>query len=159
MPEKPNVGDPAPSFTASVIGGDYQDETTLSLSDLAGETVVLYFYPKDNTPGCTIQACGLRDNWEAVSAKAKVFGVSPDSIKSHQKFINGKKLPFPLISDSDKEIVRAYGVWSEKGLMGKLGLGTERSTFVIAPDQTIKAVFPKVSPVGHVSKILDAVEA
>ncbi len=159
MSKKPTVGEPAPPFTAPVVGGEYGDDATLSLADLAGETVVLYFYPRDNTPGCTIQACGLRDNWEAVSAKAKVFGVSTDSIESHKAFIERKKLPFPLISDTEKVVVRAYGVWSDKSLLGRLGLGTERATFIIAPDQTIKAAFPKVGPVGHVAKILAAIEA
>ncbi len=158
MSEKPNVGDSAPSFTAQVTGGDYGEEATLNLSDLAGETVVLYFYPKDHTPGCTIQACDLRDHWDTISAKAKVFGISTDSLKSHQKFAERKKLPFPLISDTDREIVKAYGVWKEKSLMGKLGLGTERTTFVIGPDQKIKAVLEKVSPSKHVSLILDTVK-
>lgn len=157
MAEKPTIGSPAPAFTAKVTGGEYGEEATLSLSDLAGQTVVLYFYPKDLTPGCTTQACDLRDNWATVAAKAKVFGVSPDSIKSHQKFIAKKELPFPLISDEDKSIVNAYGVWVEKSLYGRLGFGTERTTFVIGPDQKIKAVLPKVKPAEHVSKILEAV--
>ena len=157
MSEKPEVGSPAPAFTAQVTGGDYGDEATLSLSDLKGETVVLYFYPKDSTPGCTVQACDLRDNWEAVSARAKVFGVSPDSVKSHQKFITKKELPFPLIADQDKEIIHAYGVWVEKTIFGKLGFGTERTTFIIGPDQKIKAILPKVKPKEHVTKILELV--
>ncbi len=155
MATKPQPGSPAPQFTAPVVGGDYPDGATLSLSDLAGETVVLYFYPKDNTPGCTTQACDLRDNWAAVSAKAKVFGVSPDSVRSHRKFIDGQKLPFPLIADPDKTIVNAYGVWVEKSMMGRLGFGTERSTFVIGPDQTIKAVFEKVKPKDHLARLIE----
>lgn len=154
MAEKPQIGAPAPQFTAQAVGGDYGDETTVSLSDFAGQTVVLYFYPRDNTPGCTTQACDLRDNWPAVSAKAKVFGVSPDSVKSHRKFIEKKQLPFPLLADPDKTIVNAYGVWIEKSLYGRLGFGTERTTFVIGPDQKIKAVFEKVKPKEHVQQLL-----
>lgn len=155
MSQKPAVGSPAPQFTAPVTGGSYGEEATLSLSDLKGQTVVLYFYPKDATPGCTAQACDLRDNWAAVSARAQVFGVSPDSVKSHRKFIANKGLPFPLISDPDKSIVNAYGVWVEKSLFGKLGLGTERSTFVIGPDQKIQAVLTKVKPGEHVPRLLE----
>jgi len=155
MATKPQPGDPAPVFTASVVGGDYPEGATVSLADLAGQTVVLYFYPKDSTPGCTVQACDLRDNWAAVSAKAKVFGVSPDSVKSHRKFIEGQRLPFPLLADADKSIVNAYGVWVEKSMMGRLGFGTERSTFVIGPDQKIRAVFEKVKPKEHVSRLLE----
>ncbi|MBU6300288.1 MAG: peroxiredoxin [Verrucomicrobia bacterium] len=157
MANKPEVGSPAPQFTAPVVGGDYPEGATLSLSDLAGQTVVLYFYPKDNTPGCTTQACDLRDNWAAVSAKARVFGVSPDGVKSHRKFIDGHSLPFPLIADPDKKIVNDYGVWIEKSMMGRLGFGTERTTFVIGPDQKIKAVFPKVKPKEHVAQLLGVI--
>ncbi len=156
MPAKPTPGSPAPSFTAPVVGGDYEDGATLSLSDLAGETVVLYFYPKDSTPGCTAQACDLRDNWSAVSAKAKVFGVSTDGVKSHRNFIDKQNLPFPLISDKDKSIVEAFGVWVEKKMMGKVGFGTERSTFIIGPDQKIQAVFEKVKAKEHLQQLLDA---
>jgi peroxiredoxin Q/BCP len=155
MATKPQPGDPAPPFAAPVVGGDYPEGATVSLADLAGHTVVLYFYPKDNTPGCTTQACDLRDNWAAVSAKAKVFGVSPDSAKSHRKFIDGQRLPFPLIADTDKSIVNAYGVWVEKSMMGRLGFGTERTTFVIGPDQKIRAVFEKVKPKEHVARLLE----
>lgn len=157
MANKPEVGSPAPQFTAPVAGGEYADGTVLSLSDLAGQTVVLYFYPKDSTPGCTTQACDLRDNWAAVSAKAKVFGVSPDGVKSHRKFIENHSLPFPLIADTDKKIVNDYGVWVEKSMMGRLGFGTERTSFVIGPDQKIKAVFPKVKPKEHVAQLLSVI--
>jgi thioredoxin-dependent peroxiredoxin len=154
MSNKPEVGSPAPQFTAPVAGGEFPDGASLSLSDLAGKTVVLYFYPKDSTPGCTTQACDLRDNWGVVSAKAKVFGVSPDGVKSHRSFIEKQNLPFPLIADTDKKIVNAYGVWVEKSMMGRLGFGTERTTFVIGPDQKIKAIFPKVKPKEHVAQLL-----
>jgi len=156
MSEYPAVGSPAPQFTAPVVGGEYGDESSLTLSDLAGETVVLYFYPRDGTPGCTMQACDLRDRWDLVSDKAKIFGVSTDSVASHQKFVKNRNLPFPLISDKDKKIVEAYGVWKEKSVFGKIGLGTERTTFIIDPEQNIQAVLAKVSPMKHIAKILEA---
>lgn len=152
--QKPKEGDKAPTFDTKVIGGEYKEETPVKLADLKGETVVLYFYPKDDTPGCTTQACGLRDSWKEIKAKAKVFGVSIDPIAKHQKFIDKYELPFPLISDEDKSIVEAYGVWVEKSMYGKKYMGTERTTFVIGPDQKIKAVFPKVKPAEHVDKLL-----
>ena len=148
------IGSKAPSFTAQVIGGEFTTPTTLSLSDLKGETVVLYFYPKDDTPGCTKQACALRDGWSEISKKAKVFGVSIDSIKSHEKFIKKHTLPFPIISDEEKQLVEAYGVWVEKSMYGKKYMGTERSTFVIGPDGEIKAIFLKVSPTEHFDQVL-----
>lgn len=125
------------------------------LSDLRGETVVLYFYPKDDTPGCTKQACALRDGWADITTKAKVFGVSIDSVKSHEKFIQKYSLPFPILSDEDQNIVSAYGVWVEKNMYGKKYMGTERTTFVIGPDGVIKAVFPKVKPEEHLEKVLE----
>ena len=149
------TGSPAPAFTAEAIGGDYTSPTTVSLADLAGETVVLYFYPKDDTPGCTKQACALRDGWQEISSRAKVFGVSIDSIKSHTKFIRKHELPFPILSDENHAIVEAYGVWVEKSLYGKTYMGTERTTFIIGPDGTIKAVLPKVKPDEHFSKVLE----
>lgn len=148
------IGSKAPAFTAQVIGGELTTPTTLSLSDLKGETVVLYFYPKDDTPGCTKQACALRDGWSEISKKAKVFGVSIDSIKSHEKFIKKHGLPFPIISDEEKHLVEAYGVWVEKSMYGKKYMGTERSTFVIDPDGKIKAMFLKVSPAEHFDQVL-----
>jgi peroxiredoxin Q/BCP len=117
--------------------------------------VVLYFYPKDDTPGCTTQACGLRDVWAELSAKAVVFGVSTDPEKSHRKFIDKYSLPFPLLSDADQELVKDYGVWVEKSMYGKTYMGTERSTFVIGPDGVLKAVFRKVKPAEHASLLLD----
>ena len=148
------IGSKAPAFKAPVIGGDYTTPATLSLSELKGETVVLYFYPKDDTPGCTKQACALRDGWSEISRKAKVFGVSIDSIKSHEKFIKKHSLPFPIIADEDKQLVEAYGVWVEKSMYGKKYMGTERSTFVIGPDGKIKAIFLKVSPAEHFDQVL-----
>jgi len=148
------VGQPAPHFTSIAVGGSYGLGSPVSLSDLAGQTVVLYFYPKDDTPGCTTQACGLRDGWQEVSQRAAVFGISPDSPKSHQKFIEKHNLPFPLISDEDKSIAQLYQVWVEKSMYGKKYMGVERSTFVINADGTLRAIFRKVSPKEHLQKIL-----
>jgi thioredoxin-dependent peroxiredoxin len=155
MSQYPKTGSKAPAFTALAIGGDYPEATTVKLADLKGSTVVLYFYPKDDTPGCTKQACALRDGWSEISAKAKVFGVSIDPIKSHQKFIKKYELPFPILSDEDHAIVEAYGVWVEKSMYGKNYFGTERSTFIIGPDGKIKAVLPKVKPDEHLQQVLD----
>lgn len=156
MSAHPTPGTPAPSFKAPVVGGSYPEGSILHLDDLRGQTVVLYFYPKDDTPGCTKQACALRDGWNAIQNQAKIFGVSIDSIKSHQKFIQKHTLPFPIISDEDHAIVNAYGVWVEKNMYGKKYMGTERTTFVIAPDGKVKAVLPKVKPDEHLDQVLKA---
>lgn len=155
MSQYPKTGSKAPTFAASAIGGDYSEATTVKLADFKGSTVVLYFYPKDDTPGCTKQACALRDGWSEISAKAKVFGVSIDPIKSHQKFIKKHELPFPILSDEDHAIVEAYGVWVEKSMYGKTYFGTERTTFIIGPDGKIKAVLPKVKPEEHLQQVLE----
>ena len=148
-------GDPAPDFTASVAGGSYSDGDSITLSDLqGGKPVVLYFYPKDDTPGCTKQACELRDAWGEISEKAQVFGISIDPIKKHRKFIDKYELPFPLLADEDKAIVEAYSVWVEKSMYGKTFFGTERTTFIIAPDGKVQAIFPKVKPVAHLDALL-----
>jgi peroxiredoxin Q/BCP len=148
---KPKVGDMAPEFRATVVDGE--NEAEIALSDLRGERVVLVFYPKDNTPGCTIQACSLRDHWDDIRGKARVFGVSADSAASHRKFISKKRLPYPLIADEDKSIVNAYGVWVQKSMMGKKFMGIERSTFVIGVDGRIEAVLEKVSPLSHTEQL------
>ena len=153
---KPALNSKAPDFTAPVVGGSYKDGDTVTLSELKGQPVVLYFYPKDDTPGCTKQACGLRDGWKSIAKKALVFGVSTDPVKSHAKFIKKYELPFPLIADEDQKIVNAYGVWVEKSMYGKTYLGTERSTFVIGPDGTLKAILPKVKPAEHLEQLLAA---
>jgi peroxiredoxin Q/BCP len=150
---KPKVGETAPDFTAVVVDGD--KETELTLSALRGETVVLVFYPKDSTPGCTIQACSLRDHWAELKGKARVFGVSADGAASHKKFISKRQLPYPLIADSDKVVCEAFGVWLKKSFMGKSFMGVERSTFVIDPDGRLKAVLEKVSPLSHTEKLLE----
>jgi peroxiredoxin Q/BCP len=156
MPElKP--GSKAPTFTATAVGGDFGDCQTVSLGDFKGQTVVLYFYPKDDTPGCTTQACALRDSWAQFAGKAVIFGVSIDPAKSHAKFIKKHALPFPLLVDEKQEIVNAYGVWVEKSMYGKTYMGTERSTFVIGPDGKIKAILRKVKPAEHVDQLLAAI--
>ncbi len=151
---KPEIGSKAPAFKVSVIGGKYTEETEISLAELAGQRVVLVFYPKDDTPGCTLQGCAMRDDWSQLDGKAQVFGVSIDSIKSHQKFIDKQQLPYPLISDADKEIAEAYGVWVEKLNFGKKYMGTERSTFVIGVDGKIEAILEKVKPAQHFEQLL-----
>lgn len=152
-------GDNAPSFSTTAVGGDYGTGTPLRLSDLKGTPVVLYFYPKDDTPGCTTQACGIRDAWTEISSSGAVlFGVSIDSIKSHEKFISKFQLPFPLLADTDKSIVEAYGVWVEKSMYGKKYMGTERTTFVIDGQGRIAAIFPKVKPADHSELVLKALK-
>jgi peroxiredoxin Q/BCP len=149
-------GDPAPEFSAVAVGGSYGTGRPVALADLRGRNVVLYFYPKDDTPGCTAQACALRDRYsDLIGAGAVVFGVSVDSTESHTKFIAKHNLPFPLLSDESHAIVEAYGVWVEKSMYGKTFMGTERSTFVIGPDGTIKSVFRKVKPEEHADTVLE----
>jgi len=148
-------GDIAPDFHATAVGGPHGEGQSISLSSLRGKSVVLYFYPKDDTPGCTTQACGVRDNHAAILAKgALIYGVSIDSPASHAKFIAKHQLPFPLLSDESRAIVEAYGVWVEKSMYGKKYMGTERTTFVIGPDGLIRAIHRKISPADHVPTIL-----
>lgn len=152
-----SVGDPAPDFNALALGGAYGTVgRPVSLQDFAGKTLVLYFYPKDDTPGCTVQACGLRDRWPDFSAvEAELFGVSTDSEQSHRAFIERHGLPFPLLSDEEKVMVGDYGVWVEKSVQGNTFMGTERSTFVIGPDGRIAAIFRRVKPEGHAEQVLE----
>jgi thioredoxin-dependent peroxiredoxin len=156
MPVELRVGDLAPEFQAQAVGGKYEGGQSVSLEDFRGSPVVLYFYPKDDTPGCTAQACGLRDAWGELSPHANIFGVSVDSTASHQKFIQKYQLPFPLLSDADKKIVGAYGVWVEKSMYGKKYMGVERSTFVIDGAGRILAIFRKVKPEEHVAILREA---
>jgi peroxiredoxin Q/BCP len=151
---KPATGDPAPDFEATVVDGDREGH--LKLSDLRGEKVALVFYPKDSTPGCTIQACALRDGWEEIRGKARIFGVSADGVKSHLNFIRKRELPYPLISDEDRGICEAYGVWVEKSFMGRKFMGIERTTFVIGADGRISAVLEKVSPPKHLALLKES---
>ncbi|MGL4399815.1 MAG: thioredoxin-dependent thiol peroxidase [Luteolibacter sp.] len=154
MNQHPQPGSKAPDFTAEAVGGEYVSPVTVTPADFKGSTVVLYFYPKDDTPGCTKQACALRDGWRELSAKAKVFGVSIDPIKSHEKFIKKHSLPFPILSDPEHKIAEAYGVWVEKSMYGKTYMGTERTTFVIGPDGKIQGVLPKVKPEEHLERVM-----
>ena len=150
------VGDKAPDFSTTAVGGEYGPGKDVSLADLKGSPVVLYFYPKDDTPGCTVQACGLRDHWNELADQAKIFGVSIDPADSHNAFISKYQLPFPLLSDPDHKMVNAYGVWVDKNMYGKKYKGTERSTFVIGPDGRIAAIFRKVKPEEHVDLLKEA---
>jgi peroxiredoxin Q/BCP len=129
----------------------------VSTESLAGSRYVLYFYPKDDTPGCTAQACGLRDSWDRVAATGiEVFGVSPDSVKSHVKFREKHDLPYRLLSDTGHAVADAFGVWVEKSFAGKRYMGVERTTFVIGPDGRIERVLPQVKPAAHVDLLLEA---
>lgn len=139
------IGDQAPDFN---IGG-------LSLSSFKGKKVVLYFYPKDNTPGCTAEACDLRDNYQALkSAGYEVIGVSPDSDKSHANFTSKFELPFPLVPDTEKEVLQAYGVWGEKKNYGKTYFGVIRTTFLIDENGIITEIITKVDTKAHTQQIL-----
>jgi len=130
------------------------------LQDWAGKTVVLYFYPKDDTSGCTTEACGFRDTWGDIQAAgAVVLGVSPDSATSHARFRDKYELPFPLLADPDHTLAEAYGVWGEKSMYGRKYFGIHRTTFVIGPDGTVRKVFRKVKPKGHAAEVLAAVQA
>jgi len=132
------------------------DGSVVSSEALAGSRYVLYFYPKDDTPGCTAQACGLRDSWDRVEATGiEVFGVSPDSVKSHVKFREKYDLPYRLLSDDGHRIADAFGVWVEKSYAGRTYMGVERTTFVIGADGTIEHVLPQVKPAAHVDQLLD----
>ncbi len=153
-------GEAAPDFAAVVTGGLHEDGATVRLSDFAGRRLVLYFYPKDDTPGCTTQACGLRDAWEEVVATgAALYGVSVDPPASHRRFLDKHELPFPLLSDPDHLMVNAYGVWVEKSMYGRKYMGTERTTFVIGSDGRIDAVLRKVTPGSHAKLLLQALKA
>jgi thioredoxin-dependent peroxiredoxin len=143
-------GDVAPKFTIATSGGG-----KISLADFKGKNVILYFYPKDDTPGCTKEACAFRDNFAEFKKRgAIVLGVSPDSVKSHDKFVEKFKLPFTLLADEDKKIVEAYGVWGEKSFMGRKYMGTHRVTFLVDGDGRIKKIWPLVKPDEHAKEIL-----
>jgi peroxiredoxin Q/BCP len=148
-------GRKAPAFIlASSEGGE------VSLESLRGKTVVLYFYPKDDTPGCTREACAFRDNQAALKRKGVlVLGVSGDSLAAHEKFKAKYKLNFPLLSDPDKAVAKKYGAWGEKVLYGKKTVGMIRSTFVIDGEGVVRKVFPRVKVDGHAEKVLEAISA
>lgn len=140
------VGDKAPLFTG--------------LKDNKGKNIVLYFYPKDDTPGCTVEACGLRDSYKDITKlNTVIFGVSPDSQKSHDKFISKFQLPFALIPDLDKKVCEAYGVWVEKSMYGKKYMGVTRTTFIINAKGNIAKIFEKVKPEGHNVAIIEVLQS
>ena len=144
------IGQKAPDFEAKD-----QDGNTIKLSDYKGKKVVLYFYPKDNTPGCTTQACNLRDNYDLLLKQGyQVIGVSSDSEKSHKKFIEKHELPFPLIADTEKEVHNLYGTWGEKNMYGRKYMGTFRTTFVIDEEGNISEIIKKVKTKEHTDQIL-----
>lgn len=145
------IGDKAPSFS-----GSDQNNNMISLDDFKGKKIALYFYPKDNTPGCTNQACNLRDNYsELLQAGIQVIGISADSVKSHLKFADKYSLPFPLIADVDKSIINAYGVWGPKTFLGRLYEGIRRLTFLIDENQTIIGIIEKPRTKHHTEEILN----
>lgn len=148
----PEIGKKAPAFTLPDGNGK-----KVSLADFKGKNVVLYFYPKDMTSGCTQEACDFRDSFPNFSKlKAVVLGVSIDSIDSHKKFADKYNLPFSLLSDDKKEVVEKYGVWKEKSMYGRKYMGIERTTFIIDKEGKIKNIFPKVKVAGHVAEIMKA---
>lgn len=146
------VGDPAPDFTLQD-----QDGNDVSLAGLRGRKVVLYFYPRDDTPGCTKQACSLRDSWhDIVETDVQLYGVSTDSAASHVKFRAKYNLPFPLLADTEHAVAEAYGVWVEKSNYGKKYWGIERSTFLIDEDGTLERIWRRVKPDQHTGLVLEA---
>ncbi len=145
------IGDQAPEFTAKDQNGN-----EVKLSDFTGKRVVIYFYPKDNTPGCTAQACNLRDNYSELQEQGIVIlGVSADSEKSHIKFIDKFELPFPLLADTEKELINLYGVWGEKKFMGRVYDGIHRTTFVLDEDHEIIGIIEKPKTKDHTREILE----
>ena len=156
MAKQPDIilkeGDKAPEFSASTSGGGHA-----TLSDYRGQQVILYFYPRDNTPGCTKEACGFRDLHTKIERKkAVVLGVSKDSVKSHDKFVEKFGLPFLLLADEDATIAKAYGVWAQKSFMGRKFMGMQRMTLLIDEDGRIKKVWPEVKPATHAAEVLAA---
>ena len=147
-------GAEAPDFSLESDSGE-----TVSLSQLRGKPVVLYFYPRDDTPGCTTEACEFRDAWADVKkAGAVVLGVSPDTAASHQKFKSKFRLPFPLLADPDHKVAERYGAWGERSMYGRKFQGILRTTFVIGPDGRIKKVFERVKPKGHAAEVLKSLQ-
>ena len=144
-------GDLAPDFSVSTQSGK-----TATLTDFRGKKVILYFYPKDDTPGCTKEACAFKDHFSQFSKKgAIILGASPDSVKSHAKFAQKFQLPFTLLADEDQKISTAYGVWGEKVFMGRKYMGVHRTTFLIGPDGRIEKIWPEVKPEEHAAEVLE----
>ena len=151
------IGDKIENFSLKGIDAD-GEEKEFSLKEFKGKNIVLYFYPKDNTPGCTQEACDFRDNFNRLTSKAVVIGVSADSLESHKKFQQQHGLNFILLSDPEHKLMEKFGAWGEKKLYGKTSLGVIRSTFIIGKDTTLKSVWKKVSVKGHVDKVMDELE-
>ena len=150
MPTPLSDGQPAPDFTVETDKGE-----TVNLKDFAGKHVVLYFYPKDDTPGCAMEACNFRDNIGRLEAAgAVVLGISLDSVSSHEKFRDKFELPFTLLADTDHKVADAYGVYGQKTFMGREYMGIDRATFLIGPDGTLEKVWPKVKADGHALEVL-----
>jgi len=159
MGDIPQEGDKAPDFTLPALSPE-GEEVDVSLSQFLekGKTVVLYFYPKDNTPGCTTEACDFRDSMNRIGNRAVVLGVSPDSLKSHARFKEKHGLNFYLLSDPERRVLEAYGAFGEKKMYGKVTKGVIRSTFIIGPDSTILKRWRNVRAKGHVDKVLQELE-
>jgi thioredoxin-dependent peroxiredoxin len=150
----PKENEKAPDFKLPASNGE-----TISLKDLKGKNVVLYFYPKDDTPGCTVEACGFRDSHKAIEKhNAVVIGVSPDNLKKHEKFIQKFGLPFTLLADEEKKMAQDYGVWVEKSMYGRKYMGVARTTFVINKEGRIAKIFEKVTPKDHEKEVLDVLK-
>lgn len=147
----PREGEAAPDFEMTD-----QDGQTVRLADLRGQWAVLYWYPKDDTPGCTTEACEIRDSWPLISGEARLYGVSPDSEKSHRRFRDKHSLPFPLLADAEHAVSERYGLWGLKKFMGREYMGVARTTFIIAPDGRVARVFENVKPAGHALEIAEA---
>jgi len=151
----PSAGSQAPSFKATASNGK-----TVSLDEFKGKNIVFYFYPKDDTPGCTVQACAFRDSAPVMGKlNAVVLGVSPDNSASHEKFIKKFNLPFLLLADVDKKICQAYGVWQEKSMYGRKYMGVARTTFIINKEGQIVKVFEKVKPEGHAQEVINVLKS
>ncbi|MGZ8562568.1 MAG: thioredoxin-dependent thiol peroxidase [Candidatus Limnocylindria bacterium] len=152
---RPDVGDPVPPFE---MGAD--DGALVSSESLLGTRYVLYFYPKDDTPGCTTQACSLRDNYDRIlDTGIEVFGVSPDSMQSHVRFREKYDLPHRLLADTGHRVADAFGVWVEKSFAGRTYKGVERTSFIIGPDGRVEHVLPRVKPIEHVDQLLERLTA
>lgn len=151
----PEIGDAAPDFDLTS-----DDGKQIALKDLKGRQIVLYFYPKDDTPGCTKEACAFRDDYSKITrTKASVLGVSMDNLASHQKFKKKYELPFPLLCDEDGAMSKAYGVYKQKNMYGRTYWGIERTTFIIGPNGKIKTIFPRVKVDGHNTEVLEALKS
>lgn len=149
------VGQKAPDFEGVNQNGDL-----IKLNDYKGKKLILFFYPKDNTPGCTAEACNLRDNYGALKEKGfELLGVSPDDEAKHQKFIAKQSLPMDLLADTERKVLEAYGVWGEKKMYGKTYMGVMRTTFIIDEEGKIEKIFPKVKTKAHTEQILESYEA